>query len=212
MYFHIELQTENNQIGKEYPQTECLTQPQAHSLSAWEFPKFEPKMIFKLSKKAILTDFLSNSATGGTGYLISQKLKDILTEFNLMDSRIYPVIIHTAKGDLLYYFLLLSEPDLIHKVNYTKSIFYETKYGFKENIIQISSFADYKEKKKQDTKASFGVKLDKTVVTEKFNKDLDMFTFLPFDNNVYISQRLKKALIINNITGIDIKEASNFIS
>ena len=209
MYYHIELQTENHQIGKEYPQTDCLTQIHAHSLSSWEFPKFEPKIIFKLSKKAILTDFLSNSAIGARGYLVSQKAKEILIEFNLMDYQFYPVIIQTSKGELIYFWLHLTQPDLIHEIDYRKSIFYETKWEFREDVIQINSYDDYLEKKKLDTKASFGAELDKTVVKEQFNKELDLFTFLPFDNNIYISEKLKNSFLVNNITGIDIEEASN---
>ena len=88
----------------------------------------------------------------------------------------------------------------------------EERYIFlKQSILQkLDLLAEVVKKKKLDTKASFGVKLDKTVVTNQFNQDLDMFEFLPFDRFTYISERLKSAFVTAKITGIDFEGASNF--
>jgi len=51
---------------------------------------------------------------------------------------------------------------------------------------------------------------DKIALSEKFDKSLDMFIFLPLDNTIYISERLKNVLEDAKVTGFIIKEAENF--
>jgi hypothetical protein len=82
MHYSIQYQLEDKIIGKDYPQTECQTQAYAHSLNAWEFPNFEPKLIFNLAKRAILTDVLSNAAISANGLLVNEKVKNILKWVN----------------------------------------------------------------------------------------------------------------------------------
>ena len=209
MYYSIQYQTEGNFIGKEYPQTECLTLIHAHSLNAWEFPDFEPKLIFNLSKKAILTDILSNAAINANGLLVNLKVKELLKGFNLLNHKFYEVIINYKNTFQTYYWLHICEPTIIDTIDYTKSLFYRTEYTFREELINLTSFEEYKILKSKDKDGSFGVELDQIYVTEKFNKNLDLLTFLPFDNNIYISEALKSALEENNITGINYEVATN---
>ncbi len=211
-YYHL-----SNSTGKEtgmiYPQLHCVTQPHAHALSHWRFPDFKPKLSFELGKTAKLTDVLSNAATPGNGFLINQKVRDILTQFYLMEHKFYEATIVVLKtGETLNYFWLhLSQPSLTYQLDYGKSKFSETKYAFRENEIEINSFEHYKELKAKDTQAKFGVVLDEIYVTKEFDKRLDVFTFLPFSEHLNISSRLKLALEKNGVTGFEYEEAPEVV-
>jgi peroxiredoxin len=82
------------------------------------------------------------------------------------------------------------------------SVFYETEWTFRKDIIKLNSFLHYKELKAKDTQAMFGVSVDEIFVTEKFNKGLDIFTFIPFTTNKFITSRLKNTLEQHKVTGL----------
>ena len=197
------------EIGRNYPQLHCLTQFYAHQLSSWEFPAFIPKLEFELNKTAKLTDVLSNAAISGFGFIVNDKVKDVLSKFNLMTHRFYDVkVIMPKTGEVLsYYYLHPCNPDLTRLIDYKKSVFYETKWTFRENIIKIKSYDHYKELKAQDKKAMFGVDLDEIYVNGNFDKSLDLFAFLPFANSTYVTNRLKDELEKNNIKGLTFEDA-----
>ena len=196
------------EIGRTYPQLHCTTQIHAHALSAWEFPHFTPQLKFDLEKSAKLTDVLSTGSISAHGFLVNRKVKDILVDFNLMTHTYYTASVSLPKtGETLpYYWLHFSQPELTKQLDYQNSIFYETEWTFRENVIKINSYEHYQELKSYDKKAKFGVEIDEIVVSEKFDKDLDVFIFLPF-SNLYISTRLKDALDDNKVIGLKYEEA-----
>jgi len=198
------------ETGRTFPQLHCLTQPYAHSMSSWEFPDFKPKLIFELQKTAKLTDVLSNAAISASGFLISSKVKDILDRFNLMKHKYYDAIIVIPKtGETLnYHWLHLCQPELINQLDYEKSVFYETRWEFREDIIKLTSYKHYEELKAKDKNAMFGVELDEIFVVETFDKELDIFTFIPFSGQKFISSKLKVAFDENKVTGFNYEEAT----
>ena len=196
------------EIGRTYPQLHCTTQIHAHALSSWEFPNFTPRLIFDLEKSAKLTDVLSTGSISADGFLVNSKVRDILGDFNLMKHQYYMASVSLPKtGETLpYYWLHFSQPELTKQINYENSTFYETEWTFRENLIKINSYEHYQELKSYDKKAKFGVNIDEIAVTEKFDKDLDVFIFLPF-SKLYISARLKNALEENKVIGLVYEEA-----
>ncbi|MBK8875579.1 MAG: hypothetical protein IPN13_17345 [Bacteroidetes bacterium] len=207
-YYRISNST-GKETGRTYPQLHCLTQPYAHSMSSWEFPGFTPILNFELNKTAKLTDVLSQSSIGATGLLINDKVKDILNQFKLMGHKYYDanIVIPKSGEKLSYYWLHLCHTELALQLDYSKSVFYETEWAFRKEVIKIKSFDHYKELKSGDNQAKFGVKLDEIFVSEEFDKGLDFFTFLPFSKFEIISSELKRALELNNVTGIQYEEA-----
>jgi len=209
-YYNITNST-GKETGRTYPQLHCLTQPYAHSMNAWQFPSFTPKLIFELEKTAQLTDVLSSAAvSSGNGFLVNSKVKDIFSDFNLMTHKYYDANIVVPKtGETLnYYWLHLCQPELSMQLDYKKSVFYETEWTFRKDIINIASYKHYEELKAKDKRAIFGVDLDEIFVTEKFNKDLDIFTFIPFTGQKFISSKLKDALENNKVTGLAYEETT----
>lgn len=209
MHYKLQHQIDANIVGKDFPQVECLTQAYAHSLDAWTFPNFAPKLIFNLAKRAKLTDVLLNAAISANGLLINEKVKNLLSNFKLLNHKFYEVTIFNKNESLKYYWLHICEPKIINSVDYQKSIFYRTQYTFREEIIKLTSYQEYEDLKSKDEDAAFGVELDEIFLTNAFNSNLDLFTFLPFDNNLYISETLKEAFENDNVTGIEYEEAHN---
>ena len=110
-----------------------------------------------------------------------------------------------------YYWLHLSEPSLTKQLDYQRTKFYTAKWGFeREGEILLKNYEEYEYLKSLDKEASFSVKIDKIALSDKFDNTLDMFTFLPFEINIYISERLKNAIEEAGITGFEIKETDRF--
>lgn len=135
------------ETGSSYPQLHCLTQAYVHSMTAWEFPSFTPKLVFELEKSAKLTDVLSNgSISSENGFLVNEKVKNILGDFHLMTHKYYEatIILPKTSDRLIYYWLHLCQPEFTEQLYYEKSIFYETKWNNRKDIIKIDSFDYYK--------------------------------------------------------------------
>jgi hypothetical protein len=198
-------------VGKDYPQVDCLTMHQAHLITSWHLFDPKPNLKFQLKKKAILTDVLNKSAISSTGFLINKKIKCLFENFKIMRHQYFKTIVLDKNNELEYYWLHLSEPELTEQLNYEKTIFYRTEWTFREEEIKLNSYNHFKILKEKDKEASFGVELDKIYLSELFDKKLDLFTFLPFDNKIYISENLKNAIDECNITGFKIEKATHFL-
>jgi len=212
-YYKISNSIEEKIVGKEYPQVDCLTQAQAHKISAWHMYNKVQVLKFELNKKAKLTDVLSDvSLSGSTGLLINKKVRSIFEDFKLMNHQYFEAIVITPQNEeISYSWLHLTDPSLINKVDFEKSTFFRTEYTFREEEIELSSFDHYKSMKAKDSDASFGIEMDEIALSNSFDKSIEVFTFLPFDNQIYISANLNKTLVENNISGVNLEKASNFI-
>jgi hypothetical protein len=210
-YYTINYELDDKITGRDYPQVNCLNVDEIEKFSSWELHKKTPVIKFELKKRCKLTDVLSILEIN-TGFLISPKVKNIFDQFHLMRHQYFEATIQSKDGNLhQYYWLHLTEPDLTKKIDYEKSIFYETEWTFRKELIKLDSYKHYEKLKAKDTEASFGVRLDKIALSDSFDKNLDLFKFTPFGINVYISERLKNALVENNIISFKIEEATNFL-
>ena len=126
-----------------------------------------------------------------------------------MNHKFYDAKIVNTKNhkSYLYYWMHLYEPELTHQLNFEKSTFFATKWTFKENLIYINSLEHYNRLKAKDKEAKFGVELDEIYLTDQFDITLDMFTFLPFTNNIFISERLYMEIVKSKITGFELNES-----
>lgn len=206
-YYKINYELDDKITGKGYPQVNCLNVNEIGNFSSWELNKKKTILKFELNKKSKLTDVLSVLEIN-TGFLISPKVKKILDQFKLMRHQYFDATIETDNGTFNYYWLHLTEPDLVKKIDYNKSIFYETEYTFKKDIIILDNFEHYQMLKSQDKEACFGVTSEQIFFSDSFDKTLDLLTFLPFNNDIYISEKLKNVLIENNILSFNITQTS----
>ena len=163
----------------------------------------KPLLKFRLKNKAKLTDVLSSTAGPFTDFLINQKVKEIIDSSHIMQHQFFKALIEKGRQEYDYYWLHLSQPDLINALDYEKSEFYQTEWELlNKGTIKIKSFEHYQNLKAKDKEGAFGVSLKKIVMTEKFDRSLDLFFLLPFDFNIYISESLKVKLEQNGIKGI----------
>ena len=207
-YYVLTHELDEKKVGQDFSQIGYI-QPNPQNLSSWEFPNKSLKFTFELNDKAIKTDFLKTSAVSANGFFISEKVKTLLEKFKLMNHKYYPAVLKTKTNTNQYYWLHLCDLKIVNHIDYEKSAFHKTKFNAKKEGIQINSFKHYEELKKQNG-FSFGARVEKIALLNSF-PNFDIFTFLPFDNQVYISTNLKDSLIEKNITGFNVKKNSKFI-
>lgn len=188
-----------------YPQVKCDSVPVMQLITPWK--KFQENLIsldFTLDNRARITDVLSKLYGPITDLLVNEKFKNIVSDCRIMNHQFFKASVKTKKEKLTYYLLHLSQPDLVNFIDYKRSLFYETEWEFRKCPIKIDSYEHYERLLAQDKEAKFGVSIDKLVMNVDFDGSIDLFFLLPFDINVYISERMKKLIEENSITGLDI--------
>lgn len=205
-YYSIEIEIDRKIMGDCYPQIELIEPVHiADSLTPWNFPKINTPFEITLHKNSKLTDVLNNLQVNSSGFMISKKLKNILDSFTLMNHKYYPVRIKGINES--YYWLHLCDMQLTYNLDYSNTIFFQTKYNSIQNEIKLSSFNEYV-LLKNELGTSFGVKLIETTLSNDFLKGLDLFRFIPFTGSeIFISEELKTALEENQIVGFNFQRA-----
>lgn len=206
MYYSIDYKTDK-EVGNIFPQVQCLSQMHAHQLHADEFPSFRPILHFELERKAQLTDVLSQAAISAQGLLVSEQLKGIIEQYKIMKHKFYPATVDVKSKTFSYYWLHLVDTSFLHKIDYKRSDFFRTEYGFREDDIKLNSFDDYKKKKEK-----FGnmgtIESDFLFIDESSFVDYQLITFPLFDDKIYVSSKLFSTLQKKGIKGIEFKEAT----
>lgn len=109
-------------IGRAYPQHQAMgpaydydAPNSVHQLSYDALPDFEPNFsTVIIHAQAKLTDILSSSPIRNTGYLVSARLRAVLSEFSLPLHRFYPVsMTHRNKPVAGYFWVQLPQPQLL---------------------------------------------------------------------------------------------------
>jgi hypothetical protein len=207
MFYKLDNRTDK-EVGSVFPQVTCLSQIDAHRLSSDQFPSFLPTLIYKLVKKAMLTDVLSQAAISAVGFITNHKLKEITEALNQTNLKIYPAIIEAKTTRENYFWLHIKSLDISDLIDYNSSAFFYTKYELKQDIIKINSYNHYKTLSKEHG-IMWGVGMDQIKLSNRFNPHLELFHLSPFDRTVYISKRIRNLILENQITGIEITEANN---
>ena len=203
-YYEIKNELNPAKVGKDFSQIGFM-KPSGQFLNSWEFPKDNLEFQLELNDNSILTDFLNTSAVMAAGFFISRKARKVFEAYNLMNQKYYPSKVK-MEGDVHDFFWMhLRDERIVELIDYAKSEFFETKFNRKIAPIDIRNFEDY-EQKKEERGFKFGVKLEKIVFQAKDWCDLDLFTILPFDNKIYMSEKLKDALNMECISGYRIGE------
>lgn len=210
MYYHLNTRTDK-EVGGIFPQANCLTLGHAHSIKFSKFAEIALNLKFELAKRSKVTDIISQSAISADGFIISERVKNILQEFNIIQHKYYEVIIQDALKRIPenYYWLhTVPKKEFLNWIDYAKSKFYRTKYTFRNEDIEISSVNDYYNFYKNNDRLIWGIEADEIKLNENFDKSLDMFIFPDFSFRMTISQKLKDAFIQEKISGIEITEAA----
>lgn len=153
---------------------------------------------------AKLTDILSATMLGGSGLFISEKFKSLLELFRISDHNFFQAQINHKGTTYDNYYWLHLMSDLRKFIDYKHSEFFArvSNFTYNENLHFEST---------EDT-IEFYNKIDKfhTLQARKLvfkpdcQLDFDLFYISNFDKNIYISERLKNAILDNKITGASI--------
>jgi hypothetical protein len=166
--------------------------------------KYENKLIFELENDATLTDAVSVSLVSSKYILVNERLMGILKSFNIPYTSIHKAKVISLDKTHDYYYIHFYWTEN-HGIDYNKSKFYYANSIFENKIadIEIKSYQDYLEKSnKLDRK---GIYASEIYLDSNFNADIFGFRFIVF-KYLFISERLKKALVKNKITGFDFTE------
>jgi len=207
MYYEIKNRTDS-EVGNVYPQISFLNDSihDVHKFNSNFNPDKIGELKADLNNRSILTDILSEVAFSSTGFVLNAKVKNIFSNYNLINHTYYPIFLTKDTKIFNYYRLHIFNEDFNDNINYSESKFNVTHYGFKEDTMNLQSIDDYinfktKYKTTKDIESEF-------IYLSSKMKEYDMFTIYPYDNNIYISEKLKKDLEKNNITGVEFKEAT----
>ncbi len=155
-----------------------------------------------------IPDFLGwtrRSPAKGDFYPTSEKLKNLMEEFNLPESQWYKAGILKKEKIISFYVLQLNIGEYKKLINFDESTFCDFNFAAmkKRNDAQIkvNKFEDLKLEREAQGWRTIG--LNKAVMKPKF-EHLDLFQ--TYDYGLLISERLKDAIEAAKITGVKITE------
>jgi len=169
-------------------------------------------LIFKGGKRARITDFIWHSAISGLGYVISERIKTALNDFNLPDHKFYklPIYRDSRGNQYQYYKLHMLQYSFDYSlIDFEKSTFYFGDF-FKENrvITKYKNGEELTERLKNLDDLEEKIWGNELVMNNKFLElSLDCFHVHHLSTDFIISKRLKKSLENMNATGIEFKDS-----
>jgi hypothetical protein len=219
-YYLLSNATDEKIIGKKHPQCKGIPshignfqwfdEPNSMTkLTSDEFPGFDPELIFELEEEAILTDVVSPSNISAKGFLVNQKVKDILSSFNLMEHRYYPATLIYRSQDLPYFWLHFKENKkyFIDNINFEKTKFHLGNLArWKEGDLEISSTDDYYKKE-----GSIGFKTINIEYLSLYEIKEELFYFNNLHEGFLISNELATTIYTLKISGFKISKPSFII-
>lgn len=147
-------------------------------------------------RKAILTDYLCFSPASVNRYLMSKKLQGIIGKLKLPPYKFYDATILVGEienKDYKFFYLPAFDMNI---VNFSKSVFSKEDKSGNREVIQASSVQDLR-------KIGGIIRRDKIVLKSSFDRGLDLFNLMIL-SDVVISERVRRILIEENVTGIEI--------
>lgn len=206
-YYYIEETRDIDVIGH-YPQT-MRTNENGYNVDADNserkvlydfFPNFEPNYGLDLHPKSVSTDVLDKS-TLPFGFVVSQKLKDILHEFKLPPHRFYPVNVYGTNKRYYWFHQITGIWNYIDFDSTKIEVFHKFKFNVEE-VKSFHSFNEIKEFEKTLPRQN-ALRIGSIVLQENFpNYDLFDITWITWVT--IISERLKQRLLEANISGFGI--------
>jgi len=186
-------------------------------------------MILNLKRKR--TDVLLRSLISGAGLTFNEKVKNILLEHNLINTRFYELkVLQFVKGPTRgvevdnppkYFHMQIVTCDFWDWIDYEKSEFYI------EDVINGNRY-DISFKNAQDIKLKYSnikhtsassecIKFKKLAMNNLFkSQEIDMFYIWEIRTNpfpgILISEKLRERLVMENVTGLSSFKEVNIIS
>ena len=207
--------TELKIVG-DYPQTDGmkLDYDLRKPTSVWNlpncsFPDFEPDLdYFLLTKKAKLTDIVSTALINAAGFIVSEKVKNILSEFRLPEHKYFSAKLKYKNQIYSNYYWLHFGSDNAALIDFNNSTFVRRDpiLTFNDDMeeLVISNVSDLDNESRKDTVES----IFPTSLQVNNQDGYDFLYFNDFWNNFFIKGTLLEKLLENNCTGCDYKKTS----
>lgn len=217
-YYLIKTSIEKTIIGPEYPQIQTMggnvnrdAPNSLYNVYSNEFPSFVPNLnYFILHKNANLTDVLS-AAMISYGFIVNNKVKNILEQFNLPPHIFYSATVEHNGKFYDNYFWFFFTGDILDFIDYDRTKFYITdmvdnKIEDCKNINSVISFKNLKEILPDDRDINSDL-----IFLKKSTLDNYDLIKIPFGNyRSYVSEKLFNKLNID-ITGFSFSEVQNIL-
>lgn len=207
-FYKIEPAVGTKETGIGYPAAKMISgysfsaPDSVHRINNYSIPDFTPNISFELSKGSNLCDVMTEVAMPGIGFLISEKLKLFLQNFNLGQHQFFKGKIKDNHHEYDYYWLHLIWNNRHEIVDFSNSSFYKEKHGNNLGELIIDSIEDYK-KVKKEIGSKYIIGFDYLSILHRPQFDLWP---IPFRGSIIISEKLKKAIENTGFSGIDISE------
>ena len=191
-----------------YPQTDIFYENLGIDNNNNYYKNFVDNGRIKINNNSLATNLLDSSPVLSKGLVIDEKFKELLSEFTLPTHKYYKIPT-TYKNKKLTFFWL-------NFVNSTRHLDFNNSYFKIINSIDYSVIGDLKIKSidfynRVNKSLSFEeqTKIFKLSMKDSFPK-LDLISFNEINIKNLISEKLKKRLEEENITGIEVSETNLF--
>lgn len=155
------------------------------------FPKF------KLSNLGKLNDWVGDNGGVGMNYfMISTKLLELLKSFQMDEFQHFPAPVQTKHGIVNYHLIYFPWPRGDDYIDWSKTTFHRKDSTGKMSFVQFQNT-----KERQLAKDAHEIETDRLVV-HAHRITMDVFRFRGFETGVYVSKRLREAILSAGITGI----------
>ena len=208
--FSIRTTSEKQIIGTECPQIQTMdgtvnkNDPNSlYNVYADAFPNFIPNLnYFVLEKNAEVTDVLS-AAMISYGLIVSDKIKDVLSKYQLPPHQFYPAVIKHRETFLRNYSWFFYISDVLDFIDYDETKFFITdvvdnKIEDCRNINSAHRLRGLKDVLPDDRNVDSDCIYFKKSLTENF----DLFKVSFGNYRTYISEKLSARL--KNVSGLSI--------
>lgn len=218
MEYYVLKNSTGKEIGKTYPQTNGMSNdynfqiPESiNFLPNLETPLHTPNLnFFKVDDKAKITDFISTGLINATGFIVNEKIKSLLDNYNIAEHMYFPARLY-HKNKLINAYWLHFTKDYTPTINFQKSTFnllspitwdvwstLETNLKFSNLTSLIES---HKEKDSLD-------QFFPNELTINSKNQIHILSFQYLGTRVLISDFLLNRLKKENITGYEVSKNS----
>lgn len=213
-YYHLKKTADTKIIGNNYPQCKGpikgYNNEEKDSFYNFAYHKgrrvdFTPNLdgisIYKSSK---LTDVISCPLGPGNDLIISDRFYNMLKSFKKSPIQFFDCFIYHKESRLKYKWVHFIY-DFEKSVDYKKSRFFHQDESLSNEIKKISFYNDFVDFYENKDKFGF-IRAQKI----KLNTGgLDFFVIGRYNQNTYISAKLREAILNERITGIEINEVDD---
>ena len=186
------------------------------NLSKYKF--LDREIIFSdliLSDDSSEVDFIKDyGAIGGYGLIVSARIKELLSRFNLGKHRFYPlgyIDKNNIRHEGRYYWLQILVDEVYDWIDYKKSVFYWVDFiellnskNPEKHYIMFNNARELEEYLNDFDVAMKKFRYEKIVMTDEYCKNpVDLFHLQKIDFDHIITKKLKEALEKIKATGIE---------